>query len=97
MASFALHSRCSRSFASASDAYLADESRIHGRGQTPNDLTPEQKKLLDSSIRIDHAGEIAANWIYKGQLAVLGRDPQVGPIIQAWMFIINDCLFGSDT
>lgn len=71
------HPRCF-----ASDAYLADESRIHGRGQTPNDLTSQQKELLDASLRIDHAGEIAANWIYKGQLAVLGRDPEVGPIIQ---------------
>lgn len=91
LASLAFRSRntlsCSRAF--ASDAYLADESHIHGRGETPNDLTFEQKKLLDASIRIDHAGEIAANWIYKGQLAVLGRDPEVGPIIQVRIYF--DC------
>lgn len=93
LASLALRSRntLSSSRCFASDAYLADESRIHGRGETPNDLTSEQKKLLDASIRIDHAGEIAANWIYKGQLAVLGRDPEVGAIIQVCNYFNDLC------
>jgi len=33
-------------------------------------------------MRVDQAGELAANAIYRGQLFVLGRDPKVGPIIQ---------------
>ncbi|CAG8472021.1 1225_t:CDS:2 [Diversispora eburnea] len=33
-------------------------------------------------IRVDQAGEIGANWIYKGQIAVLGKDKKVGPVIQ---------------
>ena len=45
-------------------------------------LTPNQKKLIDSMIRIDQAGEIGANYIYKGQIAILGNDKKVGPIIQ---------------
>jgi len=32
-------------------------------------------------IRVDRAGEVAANWIYSGQSAVLGTDPQVGKLI----------------
>ncbi|KAH7930904.1 COQ7-domain-containing protein [Leucogyrophana mollusca] len=49
---------------------------------TPRDITPEQRDVLDSALRVDQAGEIAANWIYHGQMAVLGRDPTVGPLIQ---------------
>nr|CAG8598267.1 14407_t:CDS:2 [Entrophospora candida] len=41
-----------------------------------------KKKLIDEMIRVDQAGEIGANWIYKGQLAILGKDKKVGPIIQ---------------
>ncbi|ODN96395.1 ubiquinone biosynthesis monooxygenase Coq7 [Cryptococcus wingfieldii CBS 7118] len=30
-------------------------------------LTPEQDDLLKSILRVDHAGELGANWIYRGQ------------------------------
>ena len=46
-------------------------------------LTPEQKTLLDSMLRVDQAGELGANMIYQGQMAILGKNPQVGPQIQA--------------
>lgn len=39
------------------------------------------RKLLSRIIRVDQAGELGADRIYAGQLAVLGRTP-VGPIIQ---------------
>ncbi|CAG8776487.1 6918_t:CDS:2, partial [Racocetra persica] len=53
------------------------------KSTTKNDkLTAEQKKLIDGMIRVDQAGEIGANWIYKGQMAILGRDKKVGPVIQ---------------
>jgi demethoxyubiquinone hydroxylase (CLK1/Coq7/Cat5 family) len=44
---------------------------------------PEQKtrELIDKIIRVDHAGELAADRIYAGQMAVLGRT-DVGPTIQ---------------
>ncbi|KDQ33617.1 hypothetical protein PLEOSDRAFT_1110659 [Pleurotus ostreatus PC15] len=46
------------------------------------ELTQEQHQILDTALRVDQAGEVAANWIYNGQLFVLGRDPKVGPLIQ---------------
>ncbi|TFK55298.1 COQ7-domain-containing protein [Heliocybe sulcata] len=49
---------------------------------TPDDLSPAQRHVLDSALRVDQAGEVAANWIYRGQMSVLGRDPKTGPIIQ---------------
>ncbi|XP_018350067.1 PREDICTED: 5-demethoxyubiquinone hydroxylase, mitochondrial [Trachymyrmex septentrionalis] len=38
-------------------------------------------KVLDSVIRVDHAGELGADRIYAGQMAILGRTT-VGPTIQ---------------
>jgi ubiquinone biosynthesis monooxygenase Coq7 len=49
---------------------------------TPDDITTAQRDALDRALRVDQAGEVAANWIYKGQLLVLGRDAIAGPIIQ---------------
>ncbi|XP_013386887.1 5-demethoxyubiquinone hydroxylase, mitochondrial [Lingula anatina] len=40
-----------------------------------------RQELLDRIIRVDHAGELGANRIYQGQMAVLGNSP-VGPVIQ---------------
>lgn len=34
--------------------------------------TTRSGKLLDSVIRVDHAGELGADRIYAGQMAVLG-------------------------
>lgn len=45
-------------------------------------LTPEQQELIQSMLRVDHAGEVGANVIYAGQLAVLGHDTESGPLIQ---------------
>lgn len=39
--------------------------------------------MLDSMLRVDHAGEYGANRIYAGQMAVLGRT-QTGPVIQVF-------------
>ena len=39
------------------------------------------ESLLDSTLRVDHAGELGAVHIYKGQLAVLGRS-DVAPTLQ---------------
>ncbi|KAK1118431.1 ubiquinone biosynthesis monooxygenase Coq7 [Melipona bicolor] len=43
--------------------------------------TTRSGKLLDSVIRVDHAGELGADRIYAGQMAVLGKT-SVGPTIQ---------------
>ncbi|KAJ3519899.1 hypothetical protein NM688_g9236 [Phlebia brevispora] len=53
-----------------------------GTSGTPQDLTSEEKRVLDAALRVDQAGEVAANYIYMGQLAVLGRDRVCGPLIQ---------------
>jgi ubiquinone biosynthesis monooxygenase Coq7 len=52
---------------------------------TPHNLTPQQREALDSALRVDQAGEVAANWIYKGQLFILGRDPSAGRLIQVYV------------
>lgn len=61
--------------------YLSD-TQHPGVTSTPTDLTPAQRDALDSALRVDQAGEVAANWIYKGQHFILGREPGVGPLIQ---------------
>ena len=43
---------------------------------------PAQRGTLENALRVDQAGEVAANWIYKGQMAVLGHDLVAGPLIQ---------------
>ncbi|KAL6728757.1 hypothetical protein Aduo_010495 [Ancylostoma duodenale] len=40
-----------------------------------------RRALLEKIIRVDHAGELGADRIYAGQLAVLGRSP-VGSVIK---------------
>jgi len=82
-----LLARSARSFAtatsSASSVYT-DPSRLHepAVATTPTEITQKQRDVLDAALRVDQAGEIAANWIYRGQMAVLGRDRTTGPIIQ---------------
>ncbi|CAC5418569.1 COQ7 [Mytilus coruscus] len=39
------------------------------------------RELVDKIIRVDHAGELGADRIYQGQLAVLGNT-SVGPVIK---------------
>ncbi|KAJ8590223.1 COQ7-domain-containing protein [Rhizopogon salebrosus TDB-379] len=46
-------------------------------------ISLEQREILDDALCVDQSGEIVANWIYRGQFTVLGRDPRVGPLIQA--------------
>ena len=73
----------SRSRPQPSAAYL-DPSRATDPSvvQTPENLTETQRGELQSALRVDQAGELAANYIYKGQLAVFQRDPEYSPLIQ---------------
>lgn len=67
-----------------SNAYLSPADPRHSAiDSTPCDLSPQERHVLDSALRVDQAGELAANAIYKGQMAVLGHDPVIGPLIQA--------------
>uniref|UniRef100_A0A9J8CNM2 Coenzyme Q7 homolog, ubiquinone (yeast) n=2 Tax=Cyprinus carpio TaxID=7962 RepID=A0A9J8CNM2_CYPCA len=43
------------------------------RMSLPPPRDEEEKAMLDSMLRVDHAGEYGANRIYAGQMAVLGR------------------------
>lgn len=43
--------------------------------------TATTKAKIDEIIRVDHAGELGADRIYAGQMAVLGNTPK-GPLIQ---------------
>ncbi len=49
-------------------------------GPRPGALTGEA--LIDRIVRVDHAGEYGAKRIYEGQLAVLGDDPELGPLLR---------------
>jgi ubiquinone biosynthesis monooxygenase Coq7 len=58
---------------------------------SPLDLTRAQREALDSALRVDQAGEIAANWIYKGQMVVLGHDPRLRSLIQVSLNSVDCC------
>lgn len=66
-----------------SDAYTRNvETATASTSGTPKLLTRAQSECIDRAIRVDQAGEVAANYIYQGQMAILGRERRVGPIIQ---------------
>jgi len=62
------------------------ESRRFLSSLTSFEAKPEEKtkKLIDKIIRVDQAGELAADRIYAGQMAILGRT-DVGPTIQVYI------------
>lgn len=45
-------------------------------------LTDKEREFLEPMIRVDQAGEVGAYYIYKGQIAVLGHDKKLKPILQ---------------
>ncbi|KAI0317770.1 COQ7 protein [Amylostereum chailletii] len=49
---------------------------------TPDDLSPSQRHALSAALRVDQAGEIAANCIYQGQLVILKRDRASATLLQ---------------
>ena len=67
----------------ASETYTHPSNTLDAAvSTTPHDITPEQRRALDAALRVDQAGELAANWIYRGQMVVLGKHPKLGPLIQ---------------
>ena len=52
---------------SANGETIAPKERNAATTETPADLTPAQKELVARIIRVDQAGEVGANWIYRGQ------------------------------
>lgn len=55
--------------------------RIPCRRMTQMARQKRSRELVDKIIRVDHAGELGADRIYQGQLAVLGNT-SVGPVIK---------------
>ncbi|KAL1719630.1 ubiquinone biosynthesis protein COQ7-domain-containing protein [Schizophyllum commune] len=66
----------------ASDAYTKSTDPDAPSVSTTPDITPEQRSALDAALRVDQAGEIAANWIYMGQYAVFSRDKNTRELIK---------------
>ncbi|ETW85558.1 hypothetical protein HETIRDRAFT_432275 [Heterobasidion irregulare TC 32-1] len=66
-----------------SSKYL-DSTQAHhlSVSSSPDDLSPSQRSTLNAALRVDQAGEVAANYIYQGQLAVLRRDRRTAAVIQ---------------
>ena len=54
------------------------QTKITGEGRMPGD--PTRKEMIDSMIRVDHAGEHGAVRIYEGQLAILAGTDAEEPI-----------------
>lgn len=71
----------------ASSSYLPSTSPSTSDPATqssPKDLTLKQREVLERIVRVDQAGELGANYIYMGQLAVLsrGKDKRVADLVQ---------------
>ena len=66
-----------------SSAYTAPSTtQCSATSSAPEDITEAERCAVDAALRVDQAGEVAANYIYMGQHAVLGRDRKVGPLIE---------------
>ncbi|CAH2050900.1 unnamed protein product, partial [Iphiclides podalirius] len=59
---------------------LRNNSILH-QVRRAHSATLKKNPHLDTIIRVDHAGELGADRIYAGQMAVLGNTPE-GPLIQ---------------
>ncbi|GAN04170.1 catabolite repression protein CAT5 [Mucor ambiguus] len=46
------------------------------------ELTQYEKDIISPMIRVDQSGEVGAYYIYKGQIAVLGGDPKLRPLLE---------------
>lgn len=51
------------------------------RFSSSSSVTPKKTPLIDEIIRVDHAGELGADRIYAGQMAILGNT-KMGPTIK---------------
>jgi ubiquinone biosynthesis monooxygenase Coq7 len=72
-----------RAYTTLSSAIYTDPSQAcHPAVCTTPTLPAAQREQLDSALRVDQAGEIAANYIYMGQMFILGRDRSLKPLIQ---------------
>jgi len=75
----ALHTKPGQPSSAYLGSYNAADLSV---SSTPEDLTSSQRNTLHAALRVDQAGEVAANYIYQGQLAFLKRDPPTASLIQ---------------
>ncbi|KAI7856524.1 COQ7-domain-containing protein [Circinella umbellata] len=62
---------------------ITNFSEQQQHGEKPKQmLTENERQILDPMIRVDQSGEVGAYYIYMGQIAVLGRDKKLRPILQ---------------
>ncbi|KAF9203772.1 ubiquinone biosynthesis monooxygenase Coq7 [Podila verticillata] len=77
------HSRAFATTPSTHDApSSSSDTSTEPKDVPPLRLSKEQRAVLEEMIRVDQAGELGANWIYRGQYAVLGSDKKVGPLLE---------------
>lgn len=75
----------STSSSSASDGPAKTTTTTAGTASaTPPPLRPRANALTDEIIRVDHAGELGADRIYAGQMAILGNGPMGKTIGHMW-------------
>ena len=55
------------------------------------DKYKRSEEMIQRFLRVDHAGEVGANDIYAGQMAVLGRS-EVAPLIQVVQGVMDHML-----
>lgn len=67
-----------------SDVYFEPTSHSQTSTSTTPELSEEHRAVIDRAIRVDQAGEVAANWIYRGQMAVLRNHREAGPLIEVF-------------
>ena len=58
--------------ASSSTLPTGGPSHLNPATSTTPDLTPVQHEVISRIIRVDQAGELGANWIYRGQKWAMG-------------------------
>lgn len=76
---------CKRSIATRLfSTQIFHENIIPQRNYTKPDreLTPEEKQRIGPMIRVDQSGEVGAYYIYRGQIAVLGHNPKLRPLLE---------------
>lgn len=74
---------CFRSLTDEASGSFEDREDPSGETQEdyPSDKYKRSEEMIQRFLRVDHAGEVGANDIYAGQMAVLGRS-SVAPLIQ---------------
>ncbi|KAF7727336.1 hypothetical protein EC973_007645 [Apophysomyces ossiformis] len=72
----------SRSFATSCVMRRAAPTADAAPSSHERELSAAEKDVIAPMIRVDQSGEVGAYYIYKGQMAVLGHDKKLRPLLQ---------------